>query len=102
MTDPLPENTEPANLKMLRRMVTALMAVMILGFILLIALFAVRLTTPSTPTLALPDQISLPDGAKAVSYSQGTRWYAVTTDTDLILIYDLNHQLIQQIEVNLP
>ena len=37
---------------------------------------------------ALPDRVTLPDGAEARAFTQGTDWFAVVTDGDEILIYD--------------
>lgn len=82
-SDPLQE--EPANLKFLRRLVTVLTAVMILGLVVLISLVVIRLQTPA---LVLPETLVLPDGETAHSYTQGRGWVAVVTQSDLILIYD--------------
>jgi hypothetical protein len=81
----LPDPAEPANLRFLRRMVTVLTTVMIVGVVLVIGLLVTRLTR-DTPVL--PDQIALPDGAKAVAFTQGDGWYAVVTDAGEILIFD--------------
>lgn len=78
---------EPANLKFLRRLVTTLTATMIVGLVVLIGLVVIRLNGGAAP-LALPDQITLPDGATAISFAQGPDWYAVVTDSNLILIFD--------------
>ncbi|MFD1508311.1 DUF6476 family protein [Lacimonas salitolerans] len=83
--DDLPQPEEPANLKFLRRLVTTLTAVMIVGVIVIIALLvtALRDTGP-----ALPDQITLPGGATATAFTQGAGWYAIVTADDRILIYN--------------
>ena len=86
--DDLPENTdlaEPANLRFLRRMVTVLTTVMILGVVVVIGLLVTRLTR-DTPIL--PAQITLPDGASAVAFTQAADWYAVVTDANEILVFD--------------
>lgn len=85
LSEPDPAQEEPANLKFLRRLVTVLTAVMILGLVVLIALVVIRLQTPA---LVLPESLSLPEGETARSYTQGRDWIAVVTDGDLILIYD--------------
>jgi hypothetical protein len=77
---------EPANLRFLRRLVTALAGVMILGLLTIIALFVIRFWPPRDA--ALPDRITLPDGARAEAFTQGGDWYAIVTDDDRILIYD--------------
>jgi len=63
------------------------MVVMILGFVTLIALLVMRLA-PSKPELPLPASITLPDGSKAETFTQGPDWFAVVTGDNRILIYD--------------
>ena len=75
----------PPSLKLLKRLVTTLTVVMILGFLVLIAALVIRLNAAPLP---LPDRISLPDGVNALAFTQGTDWFAVVTDADTILIYD--------------
>ncbi len=84
MTD-TPDDTLPAHITYLKRLVTALSVVMIAGFLVLIATLVIRLNADPLP---LPDRITLPDGVSAIAFTQGTDWFAVTTDTDTILIYD--------------
>jgi hypothetical protein len=81
----LPDLAEPANLRFLRRMVTVLTTVMILGVVLVIGLLVTRLTRDAP---VLPGDIALPEGAKALAFTQGPDWYAVVTDADQILIFD--------------
>jgi hypothetical protein len=82
---PGPDTAEPANLRFLRRLVTVLTATMIGGVLLIIALIVIRFYDVPPP---LPETIVLPDGAKAVSFTQGPDWYAVVTGDDVILIFD--------------
>ncbi|WP_170412228.1 DUF6476 family protein [Ruegeria atlantica] len=79
------EPQETPQLRLLRRMVMLLTAVMIGGVLLTFALIVIRLSD-RTPTL--PDQIELPDGAKAQALTIGSNWYAVVTDDNRILIFD--------------
>ncbi len=58
---------------------------MIGGFVLLIVTLVIRL---NADPLTLPDQITLPEGQHATSFTQGTDWFAIVTDADTILIYD--------------
>lgn len=58
---------------------------MIAGFVLLIATLVVQLNR-STPIV--PESLTLPEGAAAVAFTQGSDWVAVVTDDDRILIYD--------------
>lgn len=66
-------------------MVMLLTAVMIGGVLVTFALIVIRLSD-RTPTL--PDQIELPDGAKAQAVTIGNNWFAVVTDDNRILIFD--------------
>jgi hypothetical protein len=86
----------PPGLRFLRQLVTVLTVVMIVGVVLIAALLVIRL---NQPTLAIPDQIILPAGTIAVSYTQTQNWFAVVTDENKILIFDLNGQLTQEVDV---
>ena len=66
-------------------MVMLLTTVMIGGVLVTFGLIVIRLSD-RTPTL--PDQIELPDGARAQALTIGNSWYAVVTDDDRILIFD--------------
>ncbi len=58
---------------------------MVLGVVVVIGLLVTRLTR-DTPIL--PTEIVLPDGAKAVAFTQAADWYAVVTDANEILVFD--------------
>ena len=82
---------------MLRVLVTVLSVVMIVGFIVLIALFVIRFKVTQPP---LPDEIALPQGAKATALTRGDGWYAVVTDDQQILIYGAESgELVQTVNV---
>ena len=66
-------------------LVTVLTAVMIAGIVGILLLIWNRYSNLQAP---LPEVITLPDGAKATAYTQGTDWYAVITEGDEILIFD--------------
>ena len=66
---------------------------MIAGFIALIATLIMRLPA-NTPVL--PEELVLPDGARAVAFTQGADWYAIVTDDDRILIYDRTSGILRQ------
>jgi len=85
--DDIENSSEPANLRFLRRLVTALTATMILGVLTVIVLLVIRLNTQGD-TLALPDRITLPSGSIATAFTVGADWYAVVTKDDEILIFD--------------
>ena len=86
----------PPGLRFLRQLVTVLTVVMIFGVVLIATLLVIRLNQPA---LAIPDQITLPAGTVAVSYTQTRDWFAVVTDENKILIFDLNGQLTQEVDV---
>ncbi len=79
---------EPANLRFLRRLVTVLTAVMIAGLVAIVSLIVIRFTAATSAPAPLPDEITLPSGARATAFTQGGDWYAVVTDEDQILIFD--------------
>ena len=86
----------PPGLRFLRQLVTVLTVVMIVGVVLIAALLVIRLNQPA---LAIPDQITLPPRTTAISYTQTQDCFAVVTDENKILIFDLNGQLIQEVDV---
>lgn len=84
--DPNPPPDPAPGLGALRRLVTVLMVVMILGMIAIVGLMAWRLGVPQEPLL--PDAVSLPGGVKALAVTAARDWYAVVTDDGRILIFD--------------
>lgn len=72
-------------LRYLKWLVTALTVTMILGFLTIVGLFVMRFAEMNRAEL--PDQIVLPDGARATAFTRGEGWFAVVTDKDEILIY---------------
>ena len=72
---------------------TVLTATMIAGLLVLIVLFVTRFPSAEAP---LPDAITLPDGARATAFTQGSGWYAVVTEADEILIYDRESGALRQ------
>ena len=93
---PMEEFELPPGLRFLRQLVTVLTVVMIVGVVLIAALLVIRLNQPA---LAIPDQITLPAGTVAISYTQTHDWFAVVTNENKILIFDLNGQLTQEVDV---
>ncbi|SHJ41175.1 hypothetical protein SAMN05444000_10893 [Shimia gijangensis] len=88
---------EPANLRFLRLLVTALTSVMMVGLVVVVALIVIRLNADG-PTM--PDQIVLPDGVSATALTIGQGWWAVVTDDNQILIYDqLTGALRQNVQI---
>ena len=72
-------------LRYLKALVTILTVTMILGFLTIVALFVMRFSAMNKAEL--PDEITLPDGAKAQAFTRGDDWFAVVTEDDEILIY---------------
>ena len=91
--------SEPANLRLLRVLVTVLTTVMIGGLLVIVALFVIRFSA-SAPVV--PQSITLPDGVTAESFTMTPGWYAVVVDGGTrILIFDRNSgELTQTIDVN--
>ena len=82
----------------LRTLVTVLTGVMILGFLVIVALFVTKFSGASR--LVLPDEITLPDGTTPTAFTRANGWYAVVTDADTILIFDeTTGELRQTIEI---
>lgn len=74
-----------------------LTATMIGGVLLIIVLIVIRFYDVPPK---LPETLRLPDGQKAVSFTQGPDWYAVVTNKDTVLIYDrITGALAQQIKI---
>jgi hypothetical protein len=82
MVSPDPENLPeqagptPPGLRLLQAMVTVLMVVMMVGILGILGLIWASYSKTTAP---LPEVITLPDGASATAYTQGTDWYAVVT-----------------------
>ena len=85
---------EPAQLKFLRRLVTTLTAVMIFGLLTIVGLLVIRVLPLGG--VALPDQITLPDGAKATAFTRAADWYAIVTENNEILVFDATTGVLKQ------
>ena len=85
---------EPANLRFLRRLVTALTLTMIFGLLTIIILIVMRFT--GEPAAPIPSELILPDGAKAHAFTLGPDWAAVVTQDDQIIIFDREDFSIRQ------
>ncbi len=74
---------------------------MIIGVITVVALLVTRMPGAVRAGLPLPEQITLPDGAKAEAFTQADAWYAVVTTDDHILVYSRKTgALLQDIAIN--
>ena len=58
---------------------------MIGGFLTIVALFVMRFS--DMREVEVPDEIVLPDGARATAFTRGEGWFAIVTEDDEILIY---------------
>ncbi|BAQ68453.1 hypothetical protein NHU_01294 [Rhodovulum sulfidophilum] len=85
----------PPDLKLLRMLVTLLMVTMIGGFLVIVALFVIRMPGQDE-TLPLPPALTLPDGAEAEAVTRGRDWVAIVTRDDRILIYDAASGVLRQ------
>ena len=79
-------------------LVTTLTAVMICGVVVIVALLVIRFSSDSARASGpgLPDQITLPDGARAVAITAAGDWYAVATRNNEILIFDQSTGALRQ------
>ena len=92
-----PQPVDEKTLKFLRLLVTVLTGTMILGLLVIIALFVIKF---SQTRPRLPEEIVLPEGAKVQAFTQTAKWYAVVTTDNRILIYGpTTGNLLQEIEV---
>lgn len=76
----------PPDLRFLKILVTTLAGVMILGLVTIIALLVIRLTAAPAP-LALPDSITLPEGAAAQAVTLAPEAVIILSETE-ILFFD--------------
>jgi hypothetical protein len=86
-----------AGLTLMRRLVTSLLVVMILGFLLLIGLLVTRFPTLNAPiSYDLPENITLPAGISAQSFTRGPDWVGIVTVAGEILIFDATSGALRQ------
>ncbi len=101
MSDNPEEFPEPANLRFLRRLVTALTLTMIFGLVAIFTVLVMRFSTDTT--IDLPASITLPAGKTATTFTQGPNWLAIVTSDNEILIYDKTGEtLTQTIKITAP
>ncbi|RFP86438.1 hypothetical protein DZK27_14440 [Rhodobacteraceae bacterium 63075] len=95
-----PQSVDPALLRYLKTLVTALTGVMIVGLVAVVWLLVTRLSADVPP---LPERITLPAGARAQAFTQGEGWFAVVTEDARILIFGRDGAtLLQEIEISTP
>lgn len=101
---PLVEPELPPSLRFLKRLVTVLTLVMIVGVITIVALIVTRLPQVSAPMpagAALPEGLALPEGAKVAAVTFGTGWIAVVTTDERILIFAPDGSLKQILKIDM-
>ncbi|WP_272005664.1 DUF6476 family protein [Roseovarius sp. ZX-A-9] len=91
---PQPPPIDPGMVRYLRLLVTILTATMVIGFIVIVALFVTKFSDAFGPKL--PDVITLPDGSEPLAFTQGSDWYAIVTEDDRVLIYDRETGVLRQ------
>jgi len=91
---PLRETPEPTppELRFLKLLVTTLAGVMIVGLVTIIAVLVIRLTTAPAP-LALPDSITLPEGARPQAVTLAPGFVIVVSETEILFYNRANGQL---------
>ena len=98
--DTAPQVPLPPGLRALQRLVIVLLVVMILGFLVLVGAFVMRLRAGGPE---LPDVVAVPEGAEAVAFTQGGDWFAVVVRDgggERILVFDrLTGRLRQDIAI---
>ena len=90
--DDIPPPRDPG-LILLKWLVIALTATMLVGMVVLVTLFIVRFPRASAPA---PTTVDLPDGLEAQAFTRGRDWIAIVTESDEILIYDLDGRTLRQ------
>lgn len=80
---------DAAGLTLLRRLVTGLLGVMIVGFLVLIGFLVTRFPDfeDTAPALSWPETLDLPEGVTPEAVTRGSDWVAVVAG-DEILIFD--------------
>lgn len=91
----------------MRRLVTTLLVVMIVGFLVLIGLLVTRFPSGAGSAPLLPADIALPEGATAGYVTAGAGWYGVVITnpggTQQFLIYEAQTgTLLQSVDLTLP
>ncbi len=76
------------------------MITMIVGVITVVGLLVTRM--PNGNAMALPPDITLPQGKVAQAVTMGKGWVGVVTDDNHFLIYDSAGALVQDMPLSLP
>ena len=112
MSDNHPDKTsdafpEPPRLRLLRLLVTGLTATMIIGFVIIVGMLVTLVLRARTPgAVAIPAEIEIAEGERALAFTRGTDWIAVVTRNEsgqeAIRIFSLDGTAIQKVPIRLP
>jgi hypothetical protein len=83
-----PDPGTPPELRFLKRLVTTLTLVMILGLLTIVGLLVIRLGGAPAPLPALPENVTLPAEAQIAAVTLARDWLVVVTEAGEILLYD--------------
>ncbi|MBL4627201.1 MAG: hypothetical protein JKY00_04055 [Roseicyclus sp.] len=100
MADEPPESDSPLppNLRFLRRLVTVLTTVMIVGVITIVVLLVIRLSDNARPILVHPGVFDTPEAVETVGYSVIDGYTVLVGDDGVIRVFTSNtRELVQEI-----
>lgn len=95
---------DAAGLTLLRRLVTGLLGVMIVGFLVLIGLLVTRFPDfeDTGPALSWPETLDLPEGVTPEAVTRGPDWVAVVAGDEILIFDAASGALRQRIAVETP
>ncbi len=73
---------EPAHLRLLRRLVTVLTIIMIVGVVTIVGLLVTTLGGGPERALAVPEGLVVPEGEAVQAFTRGSEWLALVTRDD--------------------
>lgn len=89
-------------MRLVKRLVVVLTSVMILGVIVIIGLLVTQIARSPAP-FDLPDNISLPEGARAQAVTLSRDWVLVVTENQTVLVFDRrNGTLLHEMDLPQP
>lgn len=99
-----PGDAGEGGLRLLRRLVTALTLVMIVGIVITVGVFVVRFPQlGERPQLRdLPSEIVLPEGLQPLAFTQAPTWYAIASEDEIAIFDRETGVLMQRIRIRPP
>lgn len=85
----------PLSIRLLKWLVLALTATMIVGVITIVAVIVIRVQADA-PRPILPETLVLPEGAEAQAVTVGPGWALVVTTDGRLLTYDGAGRLVEE------